>query len=198
VRERHAAWCRALVERATPGLNGGDDHLRWLDRVEAEHDNLRAALAWRLEHDPDAGLRQLAPGLARFWLIRSFFAEGRRWLARLLAAAPAPTGERTQALRDAAALARNGGDRAAAWRLGEEGLAVSRALGDRARIAECLSERGGGVRLPRRGGAGARLARGGRGPRPRDRQSVQPRDARVLPGPVGRVPGRLRPGANVA
>jgi non-specific serine/threonine protein kinase len=137
---RHAGYFLALAERVEPEL-WAHDQLRWLARLDAEHDNLHAALAWFLERDPAAGLR-LAPCLARFWLLRSFFTVGLRLVERLLAAAPAPTAERAAALRAAASLARNGADRPTAWRLSEEGLAVSRALGDRARAAEFLSELG--------------------------------------------------------
>jgi hypothetical protein len=57
----------------------------WSDRLEREHDNVRAALRWSLEGgDLPVGLR-LACALRRFWWRRGYLSEGRRWLADLLA-----------------------------------------------------------------------------------------------------------------
>ncbi len=81
VRDRHLEWFLALAERGEPELRG-PDQVRWLDRLEAEHDNLRAALAWsQLESSSEraraAGLR-LAGALSWFWRVHSQFSEGRR------------------------------------------------------------------------------------------------------------------------
>jgi predicted ATPase len=77
--------------------------------VEAEHDNLRAALSSGLSEDPAAALR-LAVSLWRFWLARGHFSEGSRWLEASLAAAPERTPLRAQALLAAAAMAVRRGD----------------------------------------------------------------------------------------
>jgi DNA-binding CsgD family transcriptional regulator/tetratricopeptide (TPR) repeat protein len=143
-RDRHAAWCLALAERAEPEL-WADDHARWLDRLEAEHDNLRAALTWWADRDPAVGLR-LASLLYPFWKMHVHPTEGRRWLALLLARAPDRDATRAWALIGAAGLARFQGDRAgdlaAARAWGEEGLALGRRLGDRRLIADALGELG--------------------------------------------------------
>src|SRR6185503_1452899 len=68
VRDWHRDWCLALAERAEPEVHR-HDQLVWLARLDAEHDNLRAALAWCLEHEPSIGLR-LAGSLASFWRLR--------------------------------------------------------------------------------------------------------------------------------
>ena len=78
----------ALAEQAVPRLQGSEQ-TAWLDRLEAEHANLRAALDWSLADDrqSDAALR-LSGALAWFWAVRGYFSEGRRWLERALAESP--------------------------------------------------------------------------------------------------------------
>ena len=85
VRRRHRDWYLALVEEAEPAFFRGPEPGYWLERLDREHDNLRAALAWSEEgaDDAEAGLR-LAAGLWRFWEIRGFLQEGRGWLERML------------------------------------------------------------------------------------------------------------------
>jgi predicted ATPase len=82
VRRLHAAYFLALAEEAEPELSGADQ-LACLERLEAEHDNMRAALSWSLEKEPETALR-LAVALARFWEKRSYFSEGSRWLEAAL------------------------------------------------------------------------------------------------------------------
>jgi hypothetical protein len=86
LRAAHGEWCLALARRAEPMVWGaGGDQRAWLDRLEAEHDNLRAALAWLLAEREDAAA-ELAGSLWQFWRVRGHVAEGRRWLRP----APAP------------------------------------------------------------------------------------------------------------
>jgi tetratricopeptide (TPR) repeat protein len=137
VGNRHREWCQALAEQAVPAL-GGSEVGRWLERLEAEHDNLRAALEWCLA-DADgveAGLR-LAGTLWWFWHMRGYTSEGRAWLERTLA-----RGGTTAAW--AVACCRAGH---LAWHLGDferatarlkESLALGRALGDRRVMAYAL------------------------------------------------------------
>jgi predicted ATPase/class 3 adenylate cyclase len=82
VRRLHAEYFLALAEEAEPELTG-PDQLAWLERLEAEHDNMRAALQWSLEKEPETAFR-LAGMLARFWDIRSDISEGSRWLEAAL------------------------------------------------------------------------------------------------------------------
>jgi len=127
-RLRHADHYLALAEEAYPHLTGDPKHS--LDRLSAEHDNLRAAL----EELEVAGDIQRALGLAgalyRFWYMRGHFAEGRRRLDTLLALDASPTAARARALNGAAVMALNTGDPAAARERSEEALALHSALGD--------------------------------------------------------------------
>ena len=87
-RNRHLACFLALAEEAGPQLRGKDQHA-WLDRLEAEHDNLRAALmcASSPGADPVNGLR-LAAAIWWFWNVRGHFTEGRSWLSAMVSAVP--------------------------------------------------------------------------------------------------------------
>jgi predicted ATPase len=89
IRRRHAEYMLALAEEANAAIWGADQ-LAALDRLTLEHDNLRAALIWALEDSGDRmpGVR-LAGALGWFWHFRGHWPEGRRWLARALAAQPA-------------------------------------------------------------------------------------------------------------
>jgi predicted ATPase len=81
VSRRLAVHLDSRLARKLPGRTA-----EWLDEVEVEHDNLRAALAWCLEADPPLAL-ELAHGAFRFWNLRGHFAEGRKALVASLAAA---------------------------------------------------------------------------------------------------------------
>src|SRR5262249_55956003 len=126
----HARHYLALVEAAESRLRGADQ-CAWLDRLEAEHDNLRAALEWSQTPDGDAelGLR-LSGRLSSFWQIRSHMDEGRRWLTRTLGHYPSLCPARVKALTGAGHLAHLQHDAHAARRLLEEGLALARECGD--------------------------------------------------------------------
>jgi predicted ATPase/DNA-binding SARP family transcriptional activator/DNA-binding CsgD family transcriptional regulator len=81
-RRRHAEFFLALAEEAAPELLG--EHQRaWAERLEADHDNMRSALSWSLEREPETALR-LAGALARFWQMRAYFLEGSAWLEATL------------------------------------------------------------------------------------------------------------------
>lgn len=142
-RRRHFEWVLELVRRAEPQLIGPEQKA-WLDRLEAEHDNLRAALAWAAAADGDAanGLR-VAGNLFWFWYVRGYLGEGRRWLAELLAIAPgADMAVRAKALQSSGSLAWQQGDYLAARALHEDALALWRALGNRPSEAVALNNLG--------------------------------------------------------
>jgi DNA-binding NarL/FixJ family response regulator len=106
-------------------------------RLEAELDNLRAALDWALQSRPDAALR-LSGTLGWFWWGRDYHTEGRRWLDRALAANPDPTPPRMKALQAAGWLAHHQRDLAEARALLKESLAIARDLGDLSGVAWAL------------------------------------------------------------
>jgi hypothetical protein len=104
------------------------DHGVWLERLEAEHDNLQAVLEWSQGEDQGAevGLR-LAAALWRFWLVHGHLREGRRWLAAVLAGSRgALPAVQAPALSGAGALAEDQGDYAAARAFFEASLALRR------------------------------------------------------------------------
>jgi predicted ATPase len=127
VRRRHTQHFVALAEKAEPY---GEYSRDWLDRLEREHDNLRATFD-RLEASGDTqGALRLAGALAEFWEIRGHLVEGRRRLERALHADERPTAARARALNGAADLALATGEVAAGRARAEQALALHRALDD--------------------------------------------------------------------
>jgi non-specific serine/threonine protein kinase len=141
-RGRHLEYFVTLGEEAEQHITGAEQQA-WLDRLEVEHDNLRAALEWSVGSDPEAGL-QLAGTLWRFWLVRGHSGEGRALLDALLAAAEPDrrTAERARAINGAGALAYRQGDYPAARTFHEKSLEIRKELGDRGGIALSLQNLG--------------------------------------------------------
>jgi tetratricopeptide (TPR) repeat protein len=153
-RASHAEYFLALVEAADPRLTSGDQ-VSWLDRLEAEHGNLVAALAWAREAQMAAdrtvsgvpaslaGLR-LAGGLHWFWWLGGHIAEGRHWLDEILTwdAGELSLPARLRALYAVGTLAMIQGSYDDAFRLLDEGIRLAAALGDVVTQAHCLIYRG--------------------------------------------------------
>ena len=128
IRRAHAEAFLALAEEAEPHVRY--DEVEWLDRLELENDNVRAALD-RLEADGEWELvLRLAGALWRFWYLRSYLAEGRARLERALAAGPEQTAARGKALNGASVMLLNVGEPEAARRLAEEAREIHAAIGD--------------------------------------------------------------------
>ena len=126
VQREHAAVCLALAERAAGALLG-PAHGASFDRLETEHANLRAALAWAMEPEPAWALR-IAASLAGFWGNRGHLEEGQRWLERALSAGEtAPAGPRAAALFGLAWLRWASGDNDRAERAAAESLVLATA-----------------------------------------------------------------------
>ena len=130
-RECHAHHYAEFVTRAEDGLLGPDQAI-WLEGLEREHDNVRAALAFcRTQPDHCEKALSIVSAIGRFWTVRGYLSEGREWIESLLACAPGgPTEAKAGAWRTAGQLAYWQGDSAAGRRFGEESLAICRALGD--------------------------------------------------------------------
>jgi len=129
LRDRHARWCLTLAERAEPALRG-PDQVRWLERLDVEHDNLHATLAWTAEGgDPDVGLC-IGAALWRFWQVRGHIEEGRTRLERLLHTELGSGPARAAAQLTVARCAFVQGDFAALQRYTEACVPVLRASGD--------------------------------------------------------------------
>jgi len=101
-RNRHASWCLCLTDQVDLW---GPDQPRWLARLEEEHANLRAALAWFLACADAENAQLLAGRLWEFWFIAGHATEGRQWLERALALGNAAPRARAGALTGAGALA---------------------------------------------------------------------------------------------
>jgi predicted ATPase/transcriptional regulator with XRE-family HTH domain len=139
VRDQHRVWCLALVERVA---SDAVDPPRFAD-LQREQDNLRAALQWSIATvDADAGLR-LAAGLAPHWYARGYYAEGRSWLAQVLALnAEQRSGIRARALSWDGHLAYCQGDFASAESRLDESLANAVAVDDQLQAAHAIRLRG--------------------------------------------------------
>jgi predicted ATPase/class 3 adenylate cyclase len=122
IKRFHAQYFLTLAEEAYPEFKGANQ-LQWLDRLEAEHDNMRAALSWALERKEAEVALRLGGALWWFWLKRGYHSEGRRWLEDALAidgrGSPA---SRAMALAGVGYLASDQGDLDRAKEACEEGL----------------------------------------------------------------------------
>jgi tetratricopeptide (TPR) repeat protein len=136
VLRHHGEYFLALAEEADPQLIGPEP-MKWLQRLERDHDNLRAALTWALEDDPELGLR-LAGTLWRFWYARGHFSEGRGWLKAILARAH-DSAARAQALLGLGVLTYFQNDYEQASALLEGALALWRELKNQAKVAFTLT-----------------------------------------------------------
>ncbi|MGI8549837.1 MAG: ATP-binding protein [Dehalococcoidia bacterium] len=140
VQERHAEHCLSLAEEAATKLTGKEQVI-WLQRLEAEHDNLRAALAWsQTDAERLETCGRLAVALAKFWSLHGHLSEGRLWLERLLSEGERlPASLRGNLLSAAGELAYRQGydEQARVWC--EENLALQRGLGDTRGIVRVLS-----------------------------------------------------------
>jgi predicted ATPase/class 3 adenylate cyclase len=153
-RRRHAEYYAGVAERAEEQLRGlGPAHLAALDRLEAEHDNLRAALAWSLPTPaagpaPADGPRtatglRLVQALALFWYRHGYTTEGRRWLQRAIDLTGEDGGARLAQLAHwLGVLLQQQSEPRAALALLERSLAIWRDLGDRDQEARELNSLG--------------------------------------------------------
>jgi predicted ATPase/DNA-binding SARP family transcriptional activator/ATP/maltotriose-dependent transcriptional regulator MalT len=155
VSKRHCDFYLALAEAGESQLTGAEQAL-WLARLETEHDNLLAALEWSLgkphqtQSSPDTVSQsaqpalRLAAALGRFWDMRGYLSQGRRYLTRALEQSQTtqPTRQHAKALNAAGLLANRQSDYATAWQLHTQALAISRQLQDPEGLAWSLCHLG--------------------------------------------------------
>ena len=146
LQEQHAAYFMQMAERAEPELRG-PRQVEWLERLEAEHDNLRAAMRWATEQGRTEMALRLGAALVEFWKARGHLTEGRTWLEAALETSSTPTQARAKALMSAGNLASAQGDYARASSVLLESLELFRQLGDKVRIASTLKNLGNDARL---------------------------------------------------
>ncbi len=142
VRRIHAEHFVAFAERAEPFVQAAQS-AEWLDRLEEEHDNLRAAMRWSLDNDPSMAVR-LAVALRNFWLLHSHLSEGYAWLksaSEHSGRLPAPL--RFKLMNGLGLVARWRGDYETAGNAYAVGLAAGQEADDKQGIA--LSSRGLGL-----------------------------------------------------
>ena len=138
----HREWYLALAEAADRDLDPTVASVWSAERLEVEHDDLRAALVAAIRSDPSAALR-MACSLWWFWMTRGYFAEGLRWLADALGAAPDQTPERARGLFAMGGLCvRTQGALARTVSFGAEALQITRQGGDRRAEARALERLG--------------------------------------------------------
>ncbi len=142
--KRHYAYFLALAESADQELKGSNQ-LEWLDRLEQDVSNLRAALDWALKNnaavqDMDEPVLRLAGALRWFWRMRGHFHEGRGWLVEALRQSSGKrTAGRAGALLGLSLILNGLGDLGAARPLAEESALIYRELNDQRGLAEALT-----------------------------------------------------------
>jgi tetratricopeptide (TPR) repeat protein len=144
MQHRHASFFLALAEQAVASLESAGQ-AQWMDLIEQEHDNLRAALEWtkKTEGAVEMCLR-LAGALGLFWEARGYFSEGRERLSSILMLQTAQerTAARAKVLARAGELAYRQSDYPATISFAGESLAIYRELGDKQGIASALIKLG--------------------------------------------------------
>jgi predicted ATPase len=145
VHDRHAAHFLELAESAGAGLEGpspagagleGPSEVAWLDRLEAEHDNLGAAISWLLDQDQPGPALQLSAMTWQYWWLRGHTEESARYGEVIVASGERlPAGQLGYAQIGQGVLLILSGDKARAQVLFEQALALFRRLGDKRGIA---------------------------------------------------------------
>jgi predicted ATPase/class 3 adenylate cyclase len=137
IRRRHTDAYVAVAELSEPHLVT-KDQARWLDSLELEHDNLRAALDWAVEQREIEAALRLVGSLWRFWQFRGHLNEAGDRASEALALPGGSAAIRAKACEAAGGVAYWRGDIAACRRLYRESLDLARGLGDRAGEANAL------------------------------------------------------------
>jgi predicted ATPase/class 3 adenylate cyclase len=144
VRDRHLAHFLELSRRAEDHF-GTTQRLLWVNRLEVEHDNIRSALGWALESDPESAL-QMVCSLSLFWMSHNYLSEGSRWCQAAITRAEElglegdkidPTRARAYAVL--ALLSVNRGDHHTGQIAAKQGVALARQLDDKLILVNALT-----------------------------------------------------------
>ncbi len=143
LRRWHAEYFTGIAEEAEPRLTEGERQLVWLNLLEAEHDNMRAALEWGFSENGDSEIAlRLSGALFRFWWIHSHLVEGSRWLERAVAISSGNSALLAKALYGAGNLNVVRANIEKALIFLEEALAIFKELGDKQGEARTLNDFG--------------------------------------------------------
>jgi predicted ATPase/transcriptional regulator with XRE-family HTH domain len=143
ISEQHFEFFLSLAEESRPKLHGADQ-LTWLNHIDEEYDNMRAALEWSLRYEGSKGKIskeqeravlgsiKLAGALYIYWWMRNYWSEGRKWLQRVLdqPSKALVTRDRVRALNAAVILTIGQGDNRKALQLAEDNLVLAIKLTD--------------------------------------------------------------------
>jgi tetratricopeptide (TPR) repeat protein len=135
IRDRHLAAYLALAERAAPQLQGNEQR-RWLDLIELEHDNMRAALEHAISTKKIDDASGLVFALWRFWQVRGHLHEGMAWAERVLALPALGHASRLRALEAAGGLGYWIADVGRTERFYREAYDLARSMGMEAEVAK--------------------------------------------------------------
>lgn len=138
VRQAHAVWFLHLAEHAEVALVGPEQRT-WLDLLELEHDNLRAAFAWLLSASHADEALRMGSALWLWLHIRGHAVEGQRWLERALAMESATPANRAKAMHRLGNFAVNVGEHLTAAEWFQASLVIQREIGNESGIADALN-----------------------------------------------------------
>ena len=139
LRQKHSDWFLELAEDAEHGMLFGNEIAKWMDRLEHDLDNFRAALAWLLETEQIEQCVRLASKLHSFWLDRNYYSEGRYWLETGLKSRDVLSKNTlASAIRTSGRVLGRMGEYDQAIRHGEESVALFREIGDKFDLAFAL------------------------------------------------------------
>jgi predicted ATPase/class 3 adenylate cyclase len=134
----HAAYYCALAEQAAPEFEAGDQ-LFWFDRVEAERANIRSALDWSIEHEPEIALR-IVGALGLYWSVRGPLLESVRYCERALTASTGRGPAVLKAMLATSYLTNRAGNAERARELAHDAAESYRRLGEQQGLGRALRD----------------------------------------------------------
>jgi predicted ATPase len=140
LRRRHARYFRKLAERLDAALRAGEPEEGPVAALEADINNLRAAVAFGLETDDAESVREITASLPMYWIVRGLYTEGRTWLERGLALDDAEDDTRRRLLSALGTIAYAQGDHLAAVAASDEAASVATRLGGATERLDLLRE----------------------------------------------------------